>query len=230
MTVTVTAEDGSTQDYTVGVNQGVTDLEGWQAGADLDGLIAAGNTVPTGIWSNGTTMWVADNDDDKVYAYRLSNGTWDAGRDIDTLIAAGNTNPTGIWSDGTTMWVADRDDNKLYAYLLSDGTRDAVRDMSLISHNLNPTGIWSNEMTMWVADRTAGKVYAYRLHNGTWDADRDIGMRFSAGKQCSNWHLVGRDDHVGGGHRRRQALRLPAVRREAGPPPGDRHAGCGRQQ
>ena len=27
------------------------------------------NSGPTGVWSDGTTMWVADSGDDKLYAY-----------------------------------------------------------------------------------------------------------------------------------------------------------------
>ena len=29
---------------------------------------AAGNEGPAGIWSDNTTMWVADYSDDKIYA------------------------------------------------------------------------------------------------------------------------------------------------------------------
>ena len=39
---------------------------------DFDGLEAAGNADPTGIWSDGVTMWVADLDDDKIYAYDMT--------------------------------------------------------------------------------------------------------------------------------------------------------------
>ena len=42
--------------------------------SDSDSLAAAGsNTNPTGIWSDETTMWVADLDDDKIYAYKMSD-------------------------------------------------------------------------------------------------------------------------------------------------------------
>ena len=42
---------------------------------DFDTLIAAGNLdSSTGIWSDGTTMWVADTSEDKLYAYDLSGG------------------------------------------------------------------------------------------------------------------------------------------------------------
>ena len=102
--VFVTAEDGTAfKRYNVRVNRGVTDEFGWKAVDDLDGLRAAGNGNPTGIWSDGTTMWVADERDDKLYAYN-TDGTRDSSKDFNTLLAAGNLNPWGIWSDGTTMW------------------------------------------------------------------------------------------------------------------------------
>ena len=95
----------------------------------FDTLIAAGNIVPLGIWSDGTTMWVADEGNDepysgKIYAYDLATKARDASKDFDTLIDAGNIYPIGIWSDGTTMWVANYDgDNeynvKIYAYNLA---------------------------------------------------------------------------------------------------------------
>ena len=86
--MTVTAEDTTTKTYTVSVNRGVTDDYGWQAALDLDGLIAAGNAIPRGIWSDGTTMWVADPADAKLYAYN-TDGTHDSGKDFDTLLCGG---------------------------------------------------------------------------------------------------------------------------------------------
>ena len=83
---------------------------------DFDTLSAAGNRTPTGIWSDGTTMWVADWGDDKIYAYSMAAKARESAKDFDTLKAAGNGAPQGIWSDGTTMWVADWEDEKIYAY------------------------------------------------------------------------------------------------------------------
>ena len=83
---------------------------------------AAGNRDPQGIWSDGTTMWVTDDDGDKIYAYDMVTEARDASKDFDTLAAAGNRDPRGIWSDGTTMWVVDDDGNfadKIYAYDLA---------------------------------------------------------------------------------------------------------------
>ena len=63
VTITVTAEDNiNTQDYTVSVNRSVAGDYGWRAEDDLDGLEAAGNKTPIGIWTNSTTIWVVDSD------------------------------------------------------------------------------------------------------------------------------------------------------------------------
>ena len=58
------------------------------AAKDFNTLQAAGNTKPTGIWSDGATMWVADDTDSKLYAYKMSDGSRDAGKDFNTLQAA----------------------------------------------------------------------------------------------------------------------------------------------
>ena len=117
VTITVTAEDTTTtEEYTLSVNRGVTTTFGWKASDDFDTLVAAGNEAPYGIWSDGTTMWVTDVDDIKIYAYNLSTKARDSSKDFDTLAAAGNLSSRGIWSDGTTMWVADETYDKLYSY------------------------------------------------------------------------------------------------------------------
>ena len=51
------------------------------AGKDINSLKDSGNQHPRGLWSDGTTMWVSDDDDNKVYAYtpgmwRLGWGLW----------------------------------------------------------------------------------------------------------------------------------------------------------
>ena len=74
--VKVTAEDGSTtQTYTVTVTRAAAD---GLAGTRLEGEefdLHSDNTEPRGIWSDGTTSWVADSTDDEVYAYALADGT-----------------------------------------------------------------------------------------------------------------------------------------------------------
>ena len=86
------------------------------SGKDLSDTVLHGalNHDPSGIWSDGRTMWVSDFSDDKIYAYNMSNKSRDSSKDI-TLYSA-NGRPYDIWSDGRTMWVLDFDDSKLYAY------------------------------------------------------------------------------------------------------------------
>ena len=155
---------------------------GRDSSKDFDTLINAGNTNPTGIWSDGTTMWAVDGDGNKIYAYNLSTKARDSSKDFDTLGIAGNTDPTGIWSDGTTMWAVDTGNDKIYAYNLSTKDRDSSKDFdTLISAgNDSPRGIWSDGTTMWVADVGNDKIYAYNLSTKARDSSKDFDTLDSA--------------------------------------------------
>ena len=147
-------------------------------------LDAAGNNNPEGIWSDGTTMWVADTDDDKIYAYDLATKARDASKDFNTLAGAGNNNPEGIWSDRTTMWVADLADDKIYAYSMATKARDTGKDFNTLpgAENGTPDHIWSDGTTMWVAEPTlAAKLYAYDLATKARDAGKDFNTLIGAG-------------------------------------------------
>ena len=104
VTITVTAEDTvSTRVYRVSVNRGVTAGTGWQAGADLDGLVAADNGDPIrGIWSNRVYR-VGGGPSRPRQALRLQHYRRDAGRRPRTSTHCPGTAsliPTGIWSNG----------------------------------------------------------------------------------------------------------------------------------
>jgi len=128
-------------------------------------LYDAWNHEPRGIWSDGTTMWVADWKDGKLYAYDLEDKTRVPVKDFNGLKAAGNEVPMGIWSDGTTIWVADWVDDKIYAYLTGSRAWDPDRDFETLraAGNEDPVGLWSDGTTMWVADYEEDKIYAYDL-------------------------------------------------------------------
>ena len=66
---------------------------------DFETLSGAGNTAPVGMWSDGTTMWVTDYTDGKIYAYKMSDKSRDPAKDFSaaTLSDEGNTNPGYIW-------------------------------------------------------------------------------------------------------------------------------------
>ena len=150
---------------------------------DFDGLYEAENDDPEGIWSDGTTMWVADSSDDKIYAYNISNKARVSSKDFDTLDSAGNDSPEGIWSDGTTMWVADSSDDKIYAYNMSNKARVSSKDFDTLDSagNDSPRGIWSDGATMWVADYSDDKIYAYNMSNKARVSSKDFDTLDSAG-------------------------------------------------
>ena len=132
--------------------------------ADFTTLQAAGNTQARGIWSDGTTMWVADLAG-QLYAYDLGTKDHVPAEDFATLNAAGNTRPQGIWSDGATMWVADYAEEKIYAYDRATKARVPAKDFDTLrdAGNTHPRGIWSDGTTMWVADSLDDKIYAYDM-------------------------------------------------------------------
>ena len=138
----------------------------------------SGNSYPTGIWSDGTTMWVADGEDAKLYAYDLSTKARDAAKDFDTLSAAGNNSPRGIWSDGETMWVVDHTnhDDKVFAYDLATKERDASKEIDTLRSdgNRRAFGIWSDGTTVWVGDSLFLKLYAYDLATKSRDTSQDF--------------------------------------------------------
>ena len=140
-------------------------------GQEFNTLDAAGNDFPMGIWSDGTTMWVADHDDAKIYAYNMSTKQRDSAKDFNTLDDAGNDDPRGLWSDGSIMWVADERDDKVYAYDMGTKARVPNEDFNnLYVVNLDgeaagatPTGIWSDGDIMWVVDEGDKGIYAYDM-------------------------------------------------------------------
>ena len=150
----------------------VVQAQSRDSGSDF--ILDAANGYPTGIWSDETTLWVADFEDHKPYAYRMSDRSRDSGRDF-TLDTA-NGSPVGIWSDGTTMWASDFAAGKLYAYRMSDRSRDSGKDFNTLSAagNKFPEGIWSDGTTMWVADTGRDMLFAYNAATMARDADKDF--------------------------------------------------------
>jgi len=110
--------------------------------------LAAANADPTGITTDGGSIWVTNDADDKVYVYDTSGtptGSW-------TLDGTANDNddPAGITVQGDDLWVLDDDDDRIYKYV--DGaTRtsgDYAPDSSFALHenNTNPLGLATDGM------------------------------------------------------------------------------------
>ena len=86
-----------------------------------DFALSADNGSARGIWSDGSTMWVADDSDGKLYAYTLSTGTPDAANTFD-LDKANNDDPGGLYGSSSTLWVSNTVTDKVYAYTITAGS------------------------------------------------------------------------------------------------------------
>ena len=196
--VTVTADDGSgeanataTVEVTITVTAGPViiitggggggggpspseaDFE-WTVQHDIEEL-DGGNDRATGVWSDGTTLWVADNADgagDAVYAYDRESGERVEEREF--TLAETNRAPRGFWSDRSVVWVSDSGQERLFAYDLATGERLEEREFALAEGNSDARGIWSDEETMWVLDSRAGALFAYDFETGELLAEYEL--------------------------------------------------------
>ena len=139
----------------------------------ISGLEAA-NGIPQGIWSDGTYLWMVDNDG-SVEALALSDDSHAAAQSFDTGVTSGTH---GIWGNSSTIWVsytsATEGDDALWAYRKDTKAADADKDIDLHADNLSPRGIWSDGTTIWVIDVVDLKAYAYGVNDGTRDEDLEF--------------------------------------------------------
>ena len=91
--------------------------------------LAAANSDPHGIWSDGVGVWVSDHGAKRLFAYRLPTPEGPAAEDAEPrdlervsdeefkeLSKASNNSPRGLWSDGAVMYVTDESDDRVYSY------------------------------------------------------------------------------------------------------------------
>ena len=138
----------------------------WNVKRDIEEL-DGGNDRATGVWSDGTTLWVADNADgtgDAVYAYDLASGERVEEREF--ALDETNRAPRGVWSDRSVVWVSDSGQNRMFAHDLATGERLPDREFALAAGNAEARGIWSDGETMWVLDGRADALFAYDLASG----------------------------------------------------------------
>ena len=138
----------------------------WNVERDIEQL-DSGHDSPTGAWSDGSVLWLAENGDgadDAVYAYDLKTGERVEEREFE--LAESNRAPRGLWSNGKTAWVADSGQDRLFAYDLESGERVEEREIELPRDNREARAIWSDGETMWVLDGRADALFAYDLKSG----------------------------------------------------------------
>ncbi len=216
--ITVTAQDSSTKTYGlsanyIGMREGSKEFETRAISGSINQTFR-----PSGIWSDGTTMWIANDNGahglaKAIYAFNLSTGDSDNSKTIHLHSDNGHLN--GIASDGTTMYVSDYDDDKIYAYTIATGARDTSKESGTIPdingmwvedsttiwlsnelHDLvrpynlsdwtinnsipassvdgNPYGIWSDGTTLWVAEDTDDEIIGFDLSTGNRNIFKDF--------------------------------------------------------
>ena len=138
----------------------------WNVDADIEAL-DSDHGFATAMWSNGATLWIAENGagaDDAIYAYDLASG--ERREDLEFEFDDGNLAPRGVWSDGSTIWVSDSGKDKLFAHDLASGGRLPERDIALAGRNRDARGIWFDEETLWVLDGRKDSLFTYDLGSG----------------------------------------------------------------
>ena len=163
---------------------------------DID-LDDSDNRDASGIWSDGTTMFVVDVNHEKVFAYQLSGGARDTSREFD--LDSGHNQAEGIWANADTFWVVNDetgDENVVLAYKRTPateyGNRDGTKDIALRdAGNTDPKGIWSDGVTIWVVDSEDLRLYAYRLSDGARDAEKDVVLADVTGQVRGLWGAGG---------------------------------------
>ena len=181
----------------------------WTVTRDIEAL-DSGNDWPTGLWSVGGTLFIAENGsgaDDEVYAYDLKTGA----RVEEREFALDDTNraPRGFWSDGVTAWVSDSGRDRLFAYSLESGERVEEREFELDRRNRDGRGIWSDGATMWVLDGGKDALFACDLAGGELLAEYELHSANSDPRGIwSDGVTVWVSDH---GAKRLFAYRLPGA-------------------
>ena len=162
-----------------------------QPDRDIDLSSEFGSGTPEGVWSDGSTIWVVDNDNRRLVAYNRSTGDYLADKTIQ--LDSSNGDPRDIWSTASTIWVSDWDDTKLYAYGRLTGNRQANLDIDLASSNDAPRGITGLDTTIWVVDKDDTYVYAYSVDGGGRQQDAEFDLHSA---NDHPWGIWASDSHI----------------------------------
>ena len=119
------------------------------------------NDAESGIWTDGTTMFVGDSRDQKLYAYSVATGNRDSGKEISLEELPGQL--VDIWSDGETVWTASWLQAQMQAYRMSNGERRPGLDLTLSPQNIGPVGMWSDGQIMYVINQVYDTIFGYTL-------------------------------------------------------------------
>lgn len=134
------------------------------SGVRLGSWKTIGIDKPEGITTNGTDIWIVDQEKDLVYFF-AGAATRRSGSKTPTstfALAASNRNPTDLVTDGTHIWVVNNSTTDRVFRYSKAGVLEG--SWSIDSRNSSPTGITidPNELTsLWIVDSSSDSVYRY---------------------------------------------------------------------
>ena len=162
-----------------------------------------GNTHISAIWSDGDTMWVADWNDARIYAYSMEakaaigetaeeRNEWAINQGFNLLrgtalspdqTTRSNVGAFGLWS-GTgpktgkrIMWVSDIYLRRIFAYDMATKEHVPSEDFEcadLLGGSLTPRGIWADRRTIWVVSSGRAGVWAFNRSSRAYDRTKSF--------------------------------------------------------
>ena len=165
------ADDEDDKLYAYALSGG-TRQDGTNSTVNQEFSLHADNGDPAGIWSDGTTIWVANSGNtqaspNKVFAYTLSDGASDTAKEF-----APGWNPVGIWAHGSTMWVISvigaNVGTRVDAYAITGANHGRLETDKRFALRATdgppPVGIWSDgKGAVWITAPDSPKVESYHM-------------------------------------------------------------------
>ena len=176
----------------------VISAEEWNPSEDFNSLKEAGNTAPRGLWSDGNTMWVADETDNRIYAYDLETKRRVSGERHSPFVhafspiaitvtqrASGQMRPpSGLRTSVTIEFM-------LMIWRTAGGTEPRISTDWGLGYLHSPQGLWSDSNSMWATRSNSSVIPAYNLSDKTRDQSRDVHTSDVTGDRTSYRRLFG---------------------------------------
>ncbi len=146
------------------------------------GIPSGWNRAPTGLYSDGTTIWVS-GPLYTAYAYDIATKARDSSKDLalpeesrTAYTPGGYKRPGGLWSDGETVYILGRHLEHVFAFDKATLSRAPERDFRMRRFT-SITGSWSSSMAnsqlwsdgehLWVREYGQARFAAYPLPKAT---------------------------------------------------------------
>ena len=146
-----------------------------------DIAFASANSKPAGIWSDGTTMWVADgntiNQKGKIFAYNLSDGSR-----VSEIVDGETTYPKDISIDLSFLG-----DGHELADIWSNGTTTNSTMWVLVNNEAKNDGTYKTFVRHLTEDR---ELYAYKWGFGEAEREEDLRKDIPLRKGVSSSHYL----------------------------------------